>query len=96
MLAFRSILVPLTAIVGFMLTIVASFGVVTLVFQDGVLASLFGVAQTGPLVSLLPILIIGVVFGLAMALTTSGTRLALGIDGPVPGEHLGHVEGGWP
>ncbi len=66
MLAFRSLLVPLTAIAGFLLTIVASFGVVTLVFQDGVLAGLFGVAQTGPLVSLLPILIIGVIFGLAM------------------------------
>jgi len=36
------------------------------VFQDGVLAGLFGVAQTGPLVSLLPVLIIGVIFGLAM------------------------------
>jgi RND superfamily putative drug exporter len=66
MVAFRSLLVPLTAIAGFLLTIVASFGVVTLVFQDGVLASLFGVAQTGPLVSLLPVLIIGVIFGLAM------------------------------
>jgi uncharacterized membrane protein YdfJ with MMPL/SSD domain len=44
MLACRSILVPLTAIAGFLLTIVASFGVVTLVFQEGVLAGLFGVA----------------------------------------------------
>lgn len=66
MLAFRSILVPLTAIAGFLLTIAASFGVVTAVFPEGVLASLFGVAQTGPLISLLPILIIGVIFGLAM------------------------------
>jgi len=66
LVAFRSVLVPLTAIAGFLLTIGASFGVVTLVFQDGVLANLFGVAQTGPLISLLPILIIGVIFGLAM------------------------------
>lgn len=66
MLAFRSILVPLSAIGGFLLTIVASFGGVTLVFQKGVLAGLFGVAETGPLISLLPILIIGVIFGLAM------------------------------
>jgi RND superfamily putative drug exporter len=66
MLAFRSLLVPLTAVAGFLLTIAASFGVVTLVFQEGVLAGLFGVAQTGPLISLLPILIIGVIFGLAM------------------------------
>jgi RND superfamily putative drug exporter len=66
LIAFRSILVPLTAIGGFLLTIIASFGVVTLVFQDGFGASLIGVAETGPLVSLLPILIIGVIFGLAM------------------------------
>ncbi len=65
-IAFRSILVPLTAIAGFLLTIAASFGAVVLVFQHGVLAGLFGIAQTGPLVSLLPILIIGVIFGLAM------------------------------
>jgi putative drug exporter of the RND superfamily len=66
MVAFRSILVPLSAIGGFLLTILASFGAVTLVFQKGVLAGVFGVSQTGPLVSLLPILIIGVIFGLAM------------------------------
>jgi RND superfamily putative drug exporter len=66
MLAFRSILVPLSAIGGFLLTIAASFGGVTLVFQSGVLAGLFGIAETGPLISLLPILIIGVIFGLAM------------------------------
>lgn len=66
MIAFRSVLVPIMAIAGFLLTIAASFGVVTLVFQEGVLASLFGVAETGPLISLLPILIIGVIFGLAM------------------------------
>jgi RND superfamily putative drug exporter len=64
--AFRSILVPLTAIGGFLLTIVASFGAVVLVFQEGFGADLIGVAQTGPLVSLLPVLIIGVIFGLAM------------------------------
>jgi putative drug exporter of the RND superfamily len=66
MIAFRSILVPLTAIGGFLLTIAASFGAVVLVFQQGVGADLIGVAQTGPLVSLLPVLIIGVIFGLAM------------------------------
>jgi putative drug exporter of the RND superfamily len=66
MVAFRSILVPLTAIAGFLLTIVAAFGAVVLVFQKGFGAELIGVGQTGPLVSLLPILIIGVIFGLAM------------------------------
>jgi RND superfamily putative drug exporter len=65
-IAFRSLLVPLTAIGGFLLTIAASFGAVVLVFQEGVGAGLIGVAETGPLVSLLPVLIIGVIFGLAM------------------------------
>ena len=43
-----------------------TFGVVVAVFQWGWLGDLFGVDQTGPIVSLLPILLIGVVFGLAM------------------------------
>jgi RND superfamily putative drug exporter len=50
-IAFRSILVPLTAIGGFLLTIIASFGAVVLVFQKGVPADVIGVAQTGPLIS---------------------------------------------
>ena len=36
------------------------------VFQDGHLAGLFGVARTGPILSFLPILLIGILFGLAM------------------------------
>ena len=47
-LAFRSILIPLTAIAGFLLTIAAAFGAVVTVFQDGFGASLLGVAQSGP------------------------------------------------
>ena len=65
-LAFRSILIPLTAIGGFLLTIAAAFGAVVTVFQDGFGASLLGVSQPGPIVSLLPIIVIGVLFGLAM------------------------------
>ena len=66
MVAFRSVLVPLTAIAGFLLTIGAAFGAVVAVFQKGFGADLLGVAETGPLVSLMPILIIGILFGLAM------------------------------
>lgn len=66
MVAFRSILVPLTAIAGFLLTIGASFGAVVAVFQKGFGADLLGVAQTAPIVSLLPVIIIGILFGLAM------------------------------
>ncbi|MER7008330.1 MMPL family transporter [Dactylosporangium sp. NPDC000555] len=66
MLVFRSILVPLKAAAGFLLTVGATFGITVLVFQDGHLGSLIGLDQPGPLVSFLPILLIGILFGLAM------------------------------
>ncbi|WP_432825282.1 MMPL family transporter [Dactylosporangium sp. CA-092794] len=66
MLVFRSILVPLKAAAGFLLTVGATFGITVLVFQDGHLGSLVGLDQAGPLVSFLPILLIGILFGLAM------------------------------
>ncbi|MEV6932494.1 MMPL family transporter [Dactylosporangium sp. NPDC051485] len=66
MLVFRSILVPLKAAAGFLLTVGATFGITVLVFQDGHLGSLVGLDQPGPLVSFLPILLIGILFGLAM------------------------------
>ncbi len=66
MLVFRSILVPIKAALGFLLTMAATFGAVVAVFQWGWLADLIGVEQTGPVISLLPIFLIGVVFGLAM------------------------------
>ncbi|MEV0569829.1 MMPL family transporter [Dactylosporangium sp. NPDC050588] len=65
-LLFRSVLVPLKAIVGFLLSVAATFGAVVAVFQWGWLADLIGVEQTGPIVSLLPVILIGIVFGLAM------------------------------
>ena len=66
MLVFRSILVPLKAAAGFLLSVLATLGVVVAVFQWGWLADVFGVEQTGPIVSVLPIFMVGVVFGLAM------------------------------
>jgi uncharacterized membrane protein YdfJ with MMPL/SSD domain len=63
---FRSVLVPIKAAAGFLLSIAAAMGVVVWVFQDGNLADLFSVAQAGPIVSFLPILLIGILFGLAM------------------------------
>jgi RND superfamily putative drug exporter len=66
MLVFRSVLVPLKATLGFLLTVAASFGAVVAVFQWGWLARVFGVDQTGPIVSFMPIFMVGVVFGLAM------------------------------
>jgi putative drug exporter of the RND superfamily len=65
-LVFRSLLVPLKATAGFVLSVAATFGAVVAVFQWGWLADLLGVQQTGPIISFLPILLIGIVFGLAM------------------------------
>lgn len=66
MVVFRSVLVPLKAALGFLLSVVAALGAVVAVFQWGWLASLLGVEQTGPIMSMMPIFMIGVVFGLAM------------------------------
>ncbi|MFD5989722.1 MMPL family transporter [Streptomyces cyaneofuscatus] len=66
MVVFRSLLIPLKAAVGFLLSVLASLGAVILVFQQGHGASLFGVEQTGPIMSMMPIFLVGIVFGLAM------------------------------
>jgi uncharacterized membrane protein YdfJ with MMPL/SSD domain len=63
---FRSILVPIKAAVGFLLTIATAMGVVVWIFQDGNLSGLFGVSVPAPIISFLPILLIGILFGLAM------------------------------
>ncbi|MFF4491136.1 MMPL family transporter [Streptomyces sp. NPDC001544] len=63
---FRSILVPLKAALGFLLSVTAALGAVVAVFQWGWLSGLFGVEQTGPVMSMMPIFMVGVVFGLAM------------------------------
>ncbi|MDE9366726.1 MMPL family transporter [Luteipulveratus sp. YIM 133132] len=62
MLVFRSVLVPLTATLGFLLSILATLGATVLVFQEGHL----GLVEGQPIVSFMPIILIGVVFGLAM------------------------------
>ncbi|MFJ6657858.1 MMPL family transporter [Streptomyces sp. NPDC091377] len=63
---FRSILVPLKAALGFLLSVLAALGAVVAVFQWGWLSGLIGVEQTGPIMSMMPIFMVGVVFGLAM------------------------------
>jgi len=66
MMVFRSVLVPIKAAVGFLLSVLASFGVVVAVFQWGWLAPVFGVENPGPILSFMPILLMAVLFGLAM------------------------------
>ncbi|WP_448640792.1 MMPL family transporter [Geodermatophilus sp. URMC 63] len=65
-LVFRSLLVPLVGVLGFVLTIGASLGATVAVFQWGWLADVVNLDATGPLISLTPILVIGILFGLAM------------------------------
>lgn len=65
-IVFRSLLVPVKAVLGFLLTIGASLGAVVAVFQWGWLSGIFRVDQTAPIVSMLPILLVGILFGLAM------------------------------
>lgn len=65
-LVFRSILVPLVASVGFLFSVLASFGAVVSIYQLGFMSSLFGVDHPGPVLSFLPTLLIGILFGLAM------------------------------
>lgn len=63
MVAFRSVLIPIKATLGFLLSVVAMFGALVAVFQWG----WFGIAEApGPIVSFIPIIAIGILFGLAM------------------------------
>lgn len=66
MIVFRSIWVPIKAAVGYLLSVAASFGVVAAVFEWGWLADLLHVTRTGPVISFMPIILMGVLFGLAM------------------------------
>jgi RND superfamily putative drug exporter len=66
LVVFRSVLVPLKATGGFLLSLFATFGAVVAVFQWGWLSDLIGLETTGPVLSFLPILLVGVLFGLAM------------------------------
>jgi RND superfamily putative drug exporter len=65
-LMFRSILIPVIATAGYLLSLLAAFGASTAVFQWGWEFPLVQAAQGDPMMSLLPILLVGVLFGLAM------------------------------
>lgn len=65
-LVFRSVTVPITATVGFLLSIGTAFGANTAVFQWGWLQQLFGMDGSSPVLCLLPVIATGVLYGLAM------------------------------
>ena len=66
MIVFRSILVPLKAVLGFLLSVGVSLGATVAVFQWGWLADLIGIDKSGPVLFMLPLLLTGILFGLAM------------------------------
>ncbi len=65
MIVFRSVIIPLIASLGFLLSIAATFGVTVGFFQDGWLGWIKPEDQ-GPIMVFMPIFLIGIVFGLAM------------------------------
>lgn len=65
-LVFRSILVPLKAVLGFLLSLGATLGFIVFVIQDGNLLNVFGVPTASPVLSFLPVIVVGILFGLAM------------------------------
>jgi RND superfamily putative drug exporter len=66
LLVFRSVLVPLKATIGFVLSLLAGLGALVAVFQWGWLGQILGVPATGPIQSFMPIFMVGVAFGLSM------------------------------
>ena len=79
LLVFRSLLVPIVAAAGFLLSIGVAFGAVVAVYQWGWLSAIFGVDTPAPIISFLPIILTGVLFGLAMdyqVFTVAGMREA--------------------
>jgi uncharacterized membrane protein YdfJ with MMPL/SSD domain len=65
-IAFGSVVLPLKAVVMSALSLTASFGVVTLIFQDGHLSGPLGFTSTGYLDVTQPILMLAIIFGLSM------------------------------
>jgi len=97
-MVFRSIVVPVTAALGFVLSIGAAFGVTTLVFVDGFLAGPLNVAAVGSVVSFMPIILMGVLFGLAMdyeVFLVSRMREAYVHSGPAPWRATRAVQDGF-
>ena len=66
MFTFRSVVIPIKAIILNLLSVGAAYGVLVQVFQHGWGAGLIGLEHTGPIVSWLPLFLFTVLFGLSM------------------------------
>ncbi|HEX5334364.1 MAG TPA: MMPL family transporter [Propionicimonas sp.] len=65
-IVFRSIWVPIKAALGYLLSVLGAFGATVLVFNQGWAKQLINLPETGPVISFLPIILMGILFGLAM------------------------------
>ena len=65
-LVFRSLLVPLKAVIMNLLSIGASYGVIVAIFQNGWLKNLVGIGKEGPIEASVPMMLFAIVFGLSM------------------------------
>ena len=65
-IVFRSIWVPIKAALGYLLSVLGAFGATVLVFNKGWAKQLINLPETGPVISFLPIILMGILFGLAM------------------------------
>ena len=65
-LAFGSVVLPVKALMMNVLSLAASFGVVTWIFQDGHLSGLLGFTPTGSVEATQPVLVLAIIFGLSM------------------------------
>jgi uncharacterized membrane protein YdfJ with MMPL/SSD domain len=74
-MVFRSLLVPLVATTGFVLSLFAALGGVTAIYQWGWLGSVFGVHDPGPVLNFMPTLLVGILFGLAVCCVVLGGRV---------------------
>ncbi len=96
-LVFRSILVPIIATAGYVLSLFAALGAVTAIYQWGWLSDVFGVHDPGPVLSFGPIILMGVLFGLAMdyqLFLVSGMREAYVHGAPARAAVVAGLRGG--
>ncbi|CAM3174700.1 MMPL family transporter [Leuconostoc rapi] len=63
---FRSLLIPVVAVAGFILSLGATLGTIVFIAQDGHFIDFFGIPAKGAILNFLPVLVIGIMFGLAM------------------------------
>lgn len=66
MMVFRSVWVPVKATIGYLLSVGAAFGATQLVFNEGIGAQVINLEKAAPIISFMPIVIMGILFGLAM------------------------------